>query len=284
MSPSQIRNALTVDVEDYFQVSAFENAIPRETWDSLPQRVDRNTNRVLDLFASKGVQATFFTLGWVAERFPELVKRIVNEGHELASHGYSHRRVNQLSPQAFREEVVKTKDILQSLTGSEVIGYRAPSYSINESTLWALDILYETGHTYSSSIYPVKHDLYGMPEAPRFLHHYCDGKLVEVPITTIKIFGKTLPGGGGGFFRLYPYAVSRWAIRRVNEKDKQPGIFYFHPWEIDVDQPRQTQAKFKSRFRHYLNLDKMESRLSRLLSDFSWGRMDTVFLNNNVNQ
>ncbi|NOZ52958.1 MAG: DUF3473 domain-containing protein [Gammaproteobacteria bacterium] len=284
MTQTPIKNALTVDVEDYFQVSAFENYIPRESWDSLPQRVDVNTNRVLDLFALQGVHATFFTLGWVAERFPDLVKRIVNEGHELASHGYSHRRVDQLSPQEFREEVIKTKDILQGLTGCEVRGYRAPSYSISENTLWALDILYETGHVYSSSIYPIKHDLYGMPKAPRFMHHYCDGKLVEVPISTVKLFGKTLPGGGGGFFRLYPYVVSRWAIRRVNDKDKQPGIFYFHPWEIDVDQPRQKQASLKSRFRHYLNLNRTEARLIRLLSDFNWDRMDTVFLNNNINK
>lgn len=277
-----ITNALTVDVEDYFQVSAFENVIKRNDWDKLPVRVESNTNRVLDLFAKQEVKATFFTLGWVAERYPNIVKRIVEDGHELASHGYSHKRVTDLTPEQFYQEVSASKKLLEDISGVEVKGYRAPSYSISESTLWAMDLLLKAGYLYSSSIYPVKHDLYGMPNAPRFKHSYCSGGLTEIPITTVRMIGRTFPGGGGGFFRLYPYPLSRWLIRRVNNVDQQPGIFYFHPWEIDDKQPRQKQASLKSRFRHYLNLSKTEARLTRLLNDFSWGRMDNVFMNDEL--
>ena len=277
-----ITNAMSVDVEDYFQVSAFENHIPRKDWDSLQCRVEHNVNRILDIFASKNVHATFFTLGWVAKRYPELVKRIVNEGHELASHGYSHKRVMQQSPQEFREDIIQAKSLLEDISGIEVKGYRAPSYSIGRKNMWALDLLYETGHRYSSSIYPIKHDLYGIPDAPRFAHYYCDGKLLEIPITTIEFWGKKIPCGGGGFFRLYPYALSRWAINRVNLIDQKPAVFYFHPWEIDPQQPRQTQANIKSKFRHYLNLERMENRIMRLLTDFNWAPMNQIYLDDSI--
>ncbi len=274
-----IRNAMTVDVEDYFQVSAFEKHVDRSQWDNLPCRVEANTDRILHLFADADVKATFFTLGWVAERYPALVQRIVNGGHELASHGYSHVRVTQQQPAEFRADVEKTKTLLEDLGGVAVKGYRAASYSIGADNLWALDELAEAGYGYSSSIYPVKHDLYGMPEAPRFAFRpRGDTGILEVPITTLRLGGRNLPCGGGGFFRLYPYAVSRWALRRVNQNEGQSGMFYFHPWEIDPGQPRQADLGLKTRFRHYLNLERMESRLQALLRDFDWGRMDHIFL------
>ena len=272
-------NAMTVDVEDYFQVSAFEPYIPRDRWDQLPQRVERNTRLILDLFAAQGAKATFFTLGWVAERHPALIRRIVAEGHELASHGYAHIRVTQQTPAQFREDVTRTKALLEDLGGVAVQGYRAASYSIGAGNLWALAELEQAGYRYSSSIYPIRHDLYGMPEAPRFAFHPANAPtLLEVPITTVTVFGQTLPCGGGGFFRLWPYALSCWALRRVNQSDRQSGIFYFHPWEIDPDQPRQPGINFKTRLRHYLNLSRMERRLQALLRDFRWDRMDRVFL------
>ena len=268
-----------MDVEDYFQVSAFENHIARDKWNSLPCRVDGNTNRILDLFAKQGVSATFFILGWVAERYPKLVKRIQSEGHEVASHGYSHMRVTQLQPDDFRNEVIRTKELLEDISGEPVKGYRAPSYSINASNLWALDILCETGHQYSSSIYPVRHDLYGMPNAPRFAHYPRDNDLLEIPISTTSLLGWKMPCGGGGFFRLFPYQLSRWAINRINSSEKSPSVFYFHPWEIDPDQPKQQGLQWRTRFRHYLNLHRTEQRITQLLKDFSWGRMDDVYLN-----
>ena len=278
MSDSII-NAMTVDVEDYFQVSAFEKHISRDDWDDLPCRVDINTQKILDLFAEHETKATFFTLGWVAKRYPTLIQRMVDEGHELASHGYSHVRATQQTPEAFREDVLKTKSLLEDTGGVEVKGYRAASYSINKSNMWALDVLAETGHKYSSSIYPIKHDLYGVPDAPRFAFHPLgEQSILEIPVTTLQLLGKKLPCGGGGFFRLYPYGFSRWALQRVNQKDGQSGMFYFHPWEIDTDQPRQQDINFKTRFRHYLNLNKMHNRLARLLQDFNWGRMDSIFL------
>lgn len=274
-----IVNAMTVDVEDYFQVSAFEKNIDRQQWDSMPCRVENNTNKILDLFSNSNTRATFFTLGWVAERYPSLVKRIVDEGHELASHGYYHIRVTQQTPIEFREDIVRTKGLLEDISGVEVKGYRAASYSIGAENLWAHDELFDAGYLYSSSIYPVKHDLYGMPEAPRFAFYPKGDKgLLEIPITTIKVLNNNRPCGGGGFFRLYPYVISRWALRHVNMKEQQPGIFYFHPWEIDPDQPRVPGIRLKSRIRHYLNLGRMEGRLQALLSDFEWGRMDDIFL------
>jgi len=274
-----IKNAMTVDVEDYFQVSAFEPYINRDQWDRLPHRVQNNTNKILDIFAQHNVQATFFVLGWVAERFPELLKRIVNEGHELASHGFSHIRVTQQTPIEFKDDVVRTKQLLEDIAGVPVRGYRAASYSITKDNLWALEVLDKAGYDYSSSIYPIKHDLYGIPGAPRFPYHPVAGvQLLELPITTLEMFGRRMPCGGGGFFRLYPYIFSRWALKQVNDKDKQSGMFYFHPWEIDPDQPRPSGLSAKARFRHYLNLRRMERRLTRLLDDFSWGRMDHIFM------
>jgi polysaccharide deacetylase family protein (PEP-CTERM system associated) len=272
-----VRNALTVDVEEYFQVAAFERTIARSAWNTLESRVEYNTGRVLDLFASRGAKATFFVLGWIAERHPALVRRIVQEGHELASHGYDHMRVHNLSHAEFRADVVKTKGILEDVTGVAVRGYRAPSYSINARNLWALDVLGETGHVYSSSIYPIRHDLYGMPDAPRFPFRVRPDSILEIPVTTVRIGGRNLPCGGGGYFRLFPYGVFRRMLARVNGRDGQSGLFYFHPWEVDPGQPRIDDAPLKSRFRHYLNLDTMHARLGRLLEDFQWGRMDDVF-------
>lgn len=274
------KNAMTVDVEDYFQVSAFEPYIAKQQWDTLPHRVERNTQWILDIFETSGVKATFFTLGWVAERYPALVTRIIKDGHELACHGYEHIRVTEQTPAQFREDVSRTKKMLEDISGQEVKGYRAASYSIGAKNLWALDILQEEGFKYSSSIYPVKHDLYGMPDAPRFMYEPIDNQdFKEIPITTVRFGNKNLPCGGGGFFRFYPYAFSKWAFNRVNNIEKQPGIFYFHPWEIDPDQPRQPGLSLKTRTRHYLNLHRMENRIKRLLTDFQWDTMENVFLN-----
>lgn len=269
---------MTCDVEDYFQVSAFEPFVARQEWERWPHRVEKNTNKILDIFSDAEINATFFTLGWVAERYPGLIKRMVDEGHEVASHGYSHIRATTQKPHEFREDVIKTKKILEDLSSQEVKGYRAASYSISQDNLWALDILAETGHKYSSSIYPVRHDLYGIPDAPRFAYYPAkDESFKEVPVTTLDWLGKRWPAGGGGFFRFYPYAFSRFALRRINQSEKQSAMFYFHPWEIDRDQPRPDQLSAKAKFRHYLNLKKMEPRLRRLLEDFKWDRMDRVF-------
>jgi polysaccharide deacetylase family protein (PEP-CTERM system associated) len=272
-----ITNALTIDVEDYFQVSAFAESIERSQWDSLECRVERNVNRMLDLLAEKEARATFFTLGWIAERYPALVRRIVADDHELASHGYGHQRASDLSEPEFREDVQKAKAILEDIGGVHIRGYRAPSFSIGQGNLWALDVLQATGHAYSSSIYPVKHDHYGSPDAPRFAHPIREG-LMEIPPTTLRLMERNLPSGGGGYFRLLPYGVSRWLLQQVNKRDLQPAIFYCHPWEIDADQPRVAGVGWKSRFRHYVNLGKTEQRLARLLDDFRWDRMDRVFL------
>lgn len=272
-------NAMTVDVEDYFQVSAFESHIRRDDWERLPCRVEANTHRVLDLFTEAGVQATFFTLGWVAERFPGLVRRVVDEGHELASHGWEHVRVIHQTPEQFRADVRRTKALLEDLGGHKVRGYRAASYSIGERNLWALAELADAGYEYSSSIFPGRHDLYGMPAAPRFAFRPDNAPgLLEIPITTVELAGRRWPAAGGGFFRLFPYALSRTLLRRVNGYDGRPALFYFHPWEIDPEQPRQTGIGLRTRVRHYLNLERTESRLRRLLTDFAWNRMDRVFL------
>jgi len=271
-------NAMTVDVEDYFQVSAFEGSIERKDWSSLPCRVETNTQRILELFAEHEVHATFFVLGWVAERYPGLVREIADAGHEVASHGFSHVRVTQQQPHEFRSDISKTKALLEDISGTEVCGYRAASYSIVKDTLWAHDLLQEAGYRYSSSIYPIRHDLYGIPDAPRFAYRPENGALLEIPITTLSLFNNNLPCGGGGYFRLLPYRVSRWAMNQVNHKDGESCVFYFHPWEIDPDQPRQAGINGKTRFRHYLNLDRMQGRMQHLLSDFHWNRMDRIFL------
>lgn len=272
-----ITNALTIDVEDYFQVSAFAPYIRRDEWDARECRVERNVDRILALLAEREVQATFFTLGWVAERYPQLVRRIVAGGHELASHGYGHQRASELDEAAFRDDVVRAKAILEDIAGAPVLGYRAPSFSIGHGNLWAFDVLAATGYRYSSSIYPIAHDHYGMPDAPRFAHRTASG-LLEVPVTTLRMGGRNWPSSGGGYFRLLPYAMSRWMIRRVNADDRASAIFYFHPWEIDPGQPRIAGIDAKTRFRHYVNIPRMESRLRTLLADFRWGRMDRIFL------
>ena len=280
MPRSLTSNAMTVDVEDYFQVSAFEPYISRANWDNLPHRVEQNTNRILDIFSEYGIKSTFFTLGWVAERYPQLIQRIVAEGHELASHGMSHIRVTQQSPDEFYQDISCTKALLEDTSGVAVQGYRAASYSIVKATVWAFEQLQKAGYVYSSSIYPIHHDLYGWPEASRFGFYPENAPaLLEIPVTTVRLSGKNFPCGGGGYFRFWPYRLSRWAMQRVNRQDQQACIFYFHPWEIDPQQPRQAQLSAKARFRHYLNLNRMETRLRALLRDFEWGRMDHVFLN-----
>ncbi|MDE2565374.1 MAG: DUF3473 domain-containing protein [Burkholderiales bacterium] len=272
-----LTNALTIDVEDYFQVSAMAPYIRRDDWDRCECRVERNVHRILELLAAHRTRATFFTLGWVAQRYPGLVRAIVDGGHELASHGFGHQRASELEPAALRDDVVRAKALLEQIAGCEVRGYRAPSFSIGPANLWAFDVLAEAGYRYSSSVYPIRHDHYGMPDAPRFAHRVPAG-LLEVPPTTLRLAGRNLPSSGGGFFRLLPYGLSRWMIRRVNQVDRQSAIFYFHPWEIDPGQPRVAGIDAKTRFRHYLNLGRMERRLGALLADFRWGRMDDIFL------
>ncbi|MCX7217595.1 MAG: DUF3473 domain-containing protein [Burkholderiales bacterium] len=276
-----IRNAMTIDVEDYFQVSAFAPHISKELWPTLPCRVEKNVDRILSLLDQSGVKATFFTLGWIAERYPEMVKRIVSEGHELASHGYSHQRASEQTASEFYADVSQSKALLEQISGQVVLGYRAPSFSIGSNNLWALDVLLNAGYKYSSSIYPIKHDHYGMPHAPRFAF-YPNGKdgLLELPITTLRIMQRNFPAGGGGYFRLFPYQMSRWLLKQVNQNDQQSAIFYFHPWELDPDQPKQKNIGFKTRFRHYVNLDRTENRLKALTKDFLWDRMDKIFLSN----
>lgn len=274
-----MRNAMTVDVEDYFQVSAFEHHISRESWDRLPCRVERNMDVILGLMAETGTKATFFTLGWLAERYPVLVKRLVAEGHELASHGYSHRRASDQSRKEFFQDISSAKKLLEDIGGVEVKGYRAPSFSIGADNMWALALLKDAGYQYSSSIYPVAHDHYGMPDAPRFGYTPGAGNgLLELPPTTIHAFGRNWPASGGGYFRLLPYQASRAMIKHINRREQQSAIFYFHPWEIDPDQPRQRNISFKSRFRHYVNLQRTQGRIRQLLNDFEWGRMDEIFL------
>ncbi|WP_432377744.1 XrtA system polysaccharide deacetylase [Duganella sp. P38] len=274
-----LRNAMTIDVEDYFQVSAFAPYIGRDSWAERECRVEANVERILAILEQGGARGTFFTLGWIAERYPQLVRRIVAGGHELASHGYSHLRASDQDRAEFSNDIVSSKAILEDISGTRVLGYRAPSFSIGPANLWALDALQEAGYRYSSSIYPIRHDHYGMPDAPRFAFHPngADG-LLEVPITTVRLMRRNLPAGGGGYFRLMPYAMSRWMMRQVNRQDQRPAIFYFHPWEIDPDQPRPGGLHWKARFRHYVNLGRMEDRIRALTRDFAWDRMDRLFL------
>lgn len=274
--PASIVNALTIDVEDYFQVSALAPHFPRADWERVPCRVEGNVERILEMLAERDTRATFFTLGWVAGRHPQLVRRITDAGHELASHGTAHERASsQLRPH-FLADIRDAKHMLEDLSGQAVIGYRAPSFSIGADNPWAHDCIAEAGYRYSSSVYPVRHDHYGMPDAPRFAYRLANG-LLELPVTTTRWLGRNWPAGGGGYFRLLPYAVSRWQIHRVNRIDGEPAIFYFHPWEIDPEQPRVTEATAKTRFRHYVNLARTERRLRRLLTDFAWDRADRVF-------
>lgn len=277
MTTTPITNALTIDVEDYFQVSAFAPHIARAEWNTRECRVERNVNRILEMLDKHNTKATFFTLGWIAERYPQLVCDIALQGHEVASHGYGHERASDQTQEAFFADIQLAKVILEDLSGTEVLGYRAPSFSIGAGNLWAFDSLVRAGYRYSSSIYPIAHDHYGMPDSPRFAYQVRP-ELLEIPITTLRVLARNLPSSGGGYFRLLPYALSRWMLNRVNSGDGESGIFYFHPWEIDSEQPRIAGVSHKTRFRHYVNIDRVEGRLHRLLSDFKWGRMDQIFL------
>ncbi len=279
MESTPIKNAMSVDVEDYFQVSAFAPHIRREDWDSMPCRVERNVDVILGLLDDAHAKATFFTLGWIAERYPQVVRRIVDNGHELASHGYGHQRVSDLTPEQFREDITHAKRILEDLGGGAIRGYRAPSFSINHANWWAIEELENAGYEYSSSIYPVRHDHYGMPDAPRFANRpNGESGILELPPTTLPMMGRNLPAAGGGWFRLLPYSISRGMLRRVNAQDQAPCMFYFHPWELDPEQPRQPGLSAKPRFRHYVNSHRMPGRLRKLLHDFEWDRVDRVFL------
>jgi len=272
-----IVNALTIDVEDYFQVSAFASHIKRDDWDRLPCRVERNVERILGLLADGGVHATFFTLGWIAERYPALVRRIADAGHEVASHGFAHRRATDQAPDEFLADIRLAKAVLEDITGRDVVGYRAPSFSIGPANPWAFECIARAGYRYSSSVYPIRHDHYGAPDADRFAHESIPG-LLEVPIATVRMLNANWPAGGGGYFRLLPYRVSRWSLARINDRDLRPAMFYFHPWELDPAQPRVEGAGLKTRFRHYVNLHRTEQRLMRLVRDFRWDRADRVFL------
>lgn len=268
---------MTIDVEDYFQVEAFASTIDRRDWERLPDRVERNTDRLLEILGETETKATFFVLGWIAQRHPALVKRIAGAGHELASHGFDHTRVDRLSGEAFRADVRLSKRILEDLGGVPVVGYRAPTFSIGRRNSWAHGIIREEGYRYSSSVYPIKHDLYGTPGAPRTAFAPLPG-LIEVPLTAVRVLGIDVPASGGGFFRLFPYKLTRWLLAYARHSNRAPAIFYTHPWEFDPEQPRQKQAPYVCRLRHYLNLDRTEGRLRRLLSEFAWNRMDQIFL------
>ncbi|WP_333837741.1 XrtA system polysaccharide deacetylase [Novosphingobium sp.] len=271
-----VRNGLSVDVEEWFQVGAFEKVIAPTEWDGLESRVERNVMAILEMFGRAGVTGTFFTLGWIAARHPALVRRIAEAGHEVASHGWAHDRVFMLDAQRFAADLARARDALEQASGQAVTGYRAPSFSIDARTPWAHRVLAEAGYAYSSSVAPIVHDHYGWREAPRFAFRPVEGQaILEIPVTTAEVVGRRMAAGGGGFFRLFPYAVSRWAIRQVNAGG-HPAAFYFHPWEIDPDQPRRADAPLRSRLRHYTNLSVMAGKLERLVRDFAWDRMDAV--------
>jgi len=271
------KQVMTVDVEDYFHVSAFEKNIKKSDWKNLELRVEENTYRLLALFAEKGAKCTFFTLGWVAERCPNLIKAIVEQGHELASHGYAHQRATSMTPEQFRADVSKSKQLLEDAAGQAIIGYRAPSFSFNDSNTWVYQELVELGFEYSSSTYPIKHDLYGVPDWPRFKYRRPEG-IIEIPVPTARKDNKNTGIGGGGYFRLYPYWLSKRRIDSYLASEKQPYSFYFHPWEIDPKQPRVSGASMKSKLRHYVNLAKMENKVGHLLEDYQWDTMKSVYL------
>ena len=271
-----VKNAMSIDVEDYFHVAAFKSNIDPKTWDSMHCRIERNMDVVMSLLRRNNVKATFFTLGWLAQRYPNIVKNIVAEGHELASHGYGHQMIGDMTPMSFKEDVSKAKRLLEDVAGVAVKGYRAPSFSIALKTLWAHDVLADTGHQYSSSVYPIKHDLYGMPSAPRFGYQLPNG-LIEIPATSLRIVGRNFPASGGGFFRLFPSSLSHAIIRKINRDDQQSAIFYCHPWEFDPDQPRVLDASRKSKFRHYINLKQNPKKFDQLLGAFEWAPIREVF-------
>jgi polysaccharide deacetylase family protein (PEP-CTERM system associated) len=274
---SVINNYLTIDVEDYFHVSAFDDVIHPGDWGRCESRVVHNTRNLLLLLNDVKVKATFFVMGWVAEKHPEIIREILQHGHEIGCHSYLHRKVYELSPAEFREDTRKAKAILEKITNKKVIGYRAPSYSITNKSLWALGILEEEGFLYDSSVFPIYHDIYGIPDAPRFKYRWPENKLTEIPISTARFLGRNFPVAGGGYFRLLPYWLTKKLLRQINEKEDQPFIFYLHPWEIDPEQPRIKGARLLSKFRHYNNLTKTAERFKRLLDDFSFGPIGNSF-------
>lgn len=276
-SAQSIIHAMTVDVEDYFHVSAFCKTISPSQWEQWPSRVEQNTLKLLDLFEESNIKCTFFVLGWVAERNPSLIKQLAEKGHEIASHGYSHQLVYGQTQEVFREETKKSKDILEQIIQRPVLGYRAASYSITRKSLWALDILDELGFEWDSSIFPVHHDNYGVPGSPTEPYQIqlsSGNKITEFPLTSAKVLGMSIPAAGGGYFRQYPYALSRWLFERASMNQTRPLIFYLHPWEIDPDQPRVPNASLKSKFRHYTNLHRCYPRLERMIKDFNFGSIE----------
>ena len=281
--PTRVVNAMTIDVEDYFHVSAFERSVQRSSWDSLESRVVRNTDRLLEIFARANIHATFFVLGWVAERHPQLVRRIAEAGHEVASHGFGHQLIFNQSPAEFREDLRRSRAVISDAASVPLDGYRAPSFSITPRSLWALDIIREVGFTYDASVFPIRHDRYGLPSAPRYFHalEQTSGTLWECPGSTVRVAGTNLPIAGGGYFRLLPYAWTRWGIARLNRHERRSAIFYLHPWEIDPDQPRIPTSRL-SRFRHYTNLRKTEDRLLRLLRDFRFAPLGQILKQSGV--
>ena len=278
LDTQNLPNALTCDVEDYFQVSAFEHLVPKHDWSNWPCRIESNTDRILELYDLAGVKGTFFTLGWIADNYPNVVRRIAGEGHEIASHGWQHERVWSQTAGQFRDDVSRTRQVLQDLSGQPVLGFRAASWSFDRRTHWAYDVLASCGYQYSSSIYPVSHDHYGIPDAPLQPFFDAGSNLLEIPASSFPLAGRNIPSAGGGYFRLLPYFVSQWLIRNVRERNEVPAVFYYHPWEIDPEQPRMSGIGFKTRFRHYVNLGRFENRLRRLISSGRWDRMDTIYL------
>lgn len=271
-----MKQVMSIDVEEYFQVAAFDGVIDPTRWDGIDSRVEGVTDRILQLLSDHNAKCTFFTLGWVAERYPRLIQRMVNEGHEVASHGYNHQKVTSLTPEEFHHDLSEAKKLLEDVSGQAIYGYRAPSYSFTKENDWVYDVLQSLGHTYSSSVYPIKHDLYGIPDAPRDNYNPREG-FTEIPLCVLNVMGRTTHVSGGGFFRLYPYALTKHFLQRYNDSQKRPAIFYLHPWEFDPDQPRIADAPLKSKFRHYLNLNRTEQRYTQLLRDFEWGSMIDVF-------
>lgn len=276
---NQLINYLTIDVEDYFQVAAFEKVIQPSQWNSYPSRVERNTKKILEIFGTYKVKATFFIVGWTAEQYPSMVKEIASHGHQIACHSYRHQKIYHQTLEEFRQDTKKAKNILEDITGQPIIGYRAPTYSITKKSLWALDILEELGFKWDSSIFPILHDNYGIPDAPRFTYKLPNHDLIEYPITTALIFGRKIPVAGGGYFRILPYWFTRMALKKINQQEKQPVIFYLHPWEVDPNQPKIDHAGWKSRFRHYHNLGRTEERLHYLLQEFQFGPISGTLTN-----
>ncbi len=271
-----MKHALTIDVEDYFQVSAFEKHIPSDHWDHLAPRIERNMDRVLQSLSEHNSKATFFTLGWVAKRFPHIIHKIISEGHELASHGTMHQRASDQDYKCFQSDIGDAKRLLEDLSGQPVLGYRAPSFSFTKDNVWVYDALALEGYTYSSSVYPIAHDHYGIPDAPRSKYVTQSG-ITEIPLSTLSLFGRNIPISGGGYFRLYPYMLTKWLIRNYEKQTQQPYVFYIHPWEFDPDQPRIDQINLKTQFRHYINLKRVRRRFRSLLADFQWSTMVDVY-------